>query len=135
MGLDLSLLPLQTDPDMDWGFSHTILDLWRCRDLFDKIGELDVIERPDFKFLCYLSRHPEAEEGKYCGLEGEHCYGELTETPYGDPLTWTKAGALASVMEDYYQNTEDDNRPRINLAAIAYLRLLDPDTPVALYWH
>ncbi len=130
MGVDLKLLPLDTNEDWDWGFSQTILSLERRSELFDKIRELPVITKDKFKFSSYLAQIPDGS------WQGDNGYGLIESTPYGEPLTWVRAKQLAEVMEKWYSEQEDwaeyDYR---NKAVIAYLKALHENNLVALYWH
>lgn len=57
----------------------------------------------------------------------------LVETPYdgyGSPLMWMRAGDIVKISShDIIQKL-----PK-NKAVWAYLKCIDPATPVALYWH
>jgi hypothetical protein len=141
MGLDLALLPFESDsPSIV--FSHSILNCWRRRELFDVIGKLPSVpinpemegktrkdveaedkakKRPlSTRFTSYLATLPNGESG----------YGETTHDPYGSPLRYTLAGDLVKVGK--HDGVTDNAR---NRAVWAYLAELPPDTKVALYWH
>lgn len=121
MGLDLTLLVV-TSIDNKWGFAHTILEVFRRRDLF---GEIEILEQKHGKqvpniFHTYFSTKADGENG----------YGEVKQTPYGSPLLMIDVVHLAQL---YLHNDVNDNIT--NRAIWAYLSVLKPDTQIALYWH
>lgn len=110
MGIDLILYPVECETPL-LSFSHTMLRCDGQRSLFDVIAELKTRPAPE-DFSTYR------DEG----------YGAIEFDPYGDALTYIRAGELvkaAAGIELY---------PR-NAAAWAYLAALDPQTKIVLYWH
>lgn len=114
MGLDLQLLPFL---NCDYPASHTVLPVFRRRDLFEAIGFDGTIVPAHF--TCYLAR----------GADGEACYGKCTVDQYGKPLRWVTAGHLCTFAGHVDVNDNADNR-----ATWAYLAALEPGHRVALFW-
>lgn len=122
MGVDLKLLVVDGNCG-SWGYAHTMMEFGRNYEAFDKIKEhCQPQARPEFKLSSYASRVP---DGK---MEGEACYGDVTETPYGEPITYVYANKIVEALKDtkLYQ---------WQIAAVAYLNTLPPETLVGLYWH
>ncbi|MCA9340429.1 MAG: hypothetical protein KDA17_05935 [Candidatus Saccharibacteria bacterium] len=105
MSLDLSLLPMRDSSD----FSHEVIRVKNCEDI-DKVLKLPALEIQD-GFNSYLSRNDDYEEIHY---------GETTETPYGERLTYTLAKNLKSI--------------NIGGPEGAFINALDDATKVALFW-
>ena len=112
MGVDLTIMPVLF---RDSWLCHDMLTLDRCRYMWDDIANLG--EKPvgqpvqSFRSRCE---------------DGESCYGDMTETPYGTPLTWLPAGSLATAIT--YQTPK-------NVGIRAFLECLPSDWPVVLYWY
>ena len=123
MGMDLTLLPVECDCGA-WGYAHTMLELDRDYGLHGHIQALSPqpLLRP-FDLSSFRARVPDGS------LQGGSCYGVVSETPYGCPLTYTKAKALVTAFD------EASSLSAKNRAARAYLAELSGDTLVALYWH
>jgi len=109
MGLDLTLIPMGSDSP-EWGFGHELIELERNRDLFDKIMKLPTSAVPK-NFSTFRGR----------GEDGEHCYGNTQETPYGEPLAAVTMGELKTM--------------RIPGPPGAYVAASRDEQRVALYWH
>ena len=120
MGIDLTLLRVVIiDEEAGYGYAHTMIDLFRRRELFDEIRLLPTTPAPvDFNSYTAID------------AEGEQRYGKTTVDPYGDPLQCVKAGDLYTLAEHEGAQDTQDNR-----AAWAYLGALPLDTLIALYWH
>lgn len=125
MGLDLTLLPLDSPVGMPTGmaFSHTVLGCCRRGDLFDDIMRSEKKRGVEVEkgFASYLSRNKDYEDAHY---------GETLETPYGEKLKHLSARDLVA-----FKNHADVRDNAKNRAIWAYLGELDPETRVALYWH
>ena len=88
MGVDLTILPqdfVTTDGKIH---ASSILRFDRDRELFEAIGNSGIESDVSAPVTCHLSE----------GDNGETCYGDVVESPYGENLTWCTAGQLASVM-------------------------------------
>ena len=116
MGIDLKILPVMFKGQ--W-FCPDMLELPKNYDLWDKINELPQQPIPE-PLSCFLSRDD----------EGNTCYGDIDETPYGKRITYTTAGALLSLKD--HEGVKNNWRKR---AAWAYLAELPEDWPICLYWH
>ncbi len=124
MGVDLTMLPLDCDREADehgpaLQFSRSVLGVERRRELWPLIEKLEQDEVSS-SFSSFMGT----------GQDGEHGYGNTTETPYGNPLKWARAGDLAKLATNQAVTNDAKNR-----AVWAYLSALEPDTKVALYWH
>ena len=128
MGLDLTLLPAEAfkvDKGKLWGFSHTMLRLSRDYNLWSHIKEVKSVSLDSFKevdFTCFLSPNK----------DGESSYGQLTKTPYGDPLKFVKADDLLKAMKECHAV---ESLMPWNAAAMNFLKEIPPDTMIGLYWH
>ena len=113
MGVDLTLMPVL----MRGGWlCHEMIEAPRDYDLFDLIR----------------AAHPkEVGEPVHCHLaqddDGNSTYGERTDTPYGQPLTWLPAGDLYKAFIGF-----DDRKAR---AIRSFLLEMGRDWPIVLYWH
>lgn len=85
----------------------------------DRVKHLPRVQRPE-SFHTFVSR----------SKDGEPCYGQTAETPYGEPLECVRAHDLIPALE----TIAEPEWFRLH-AAINYLRALPPDTKIALYWH
>jgi hypothetical protein len=102
-------MPFGADND-DWGFSHEMLEVPRCRELFERVRKLPSLPVPS-KFSTYRSIRD----------DGESRYGQTQQTPYGEAL-------LATTMA--HLKTCDIPGPQGAFVAAS------PDSQrVALYWH
>lgn len=123
MGVDLSLLPFERPgmPD-DWAISHSVLFCERRSNLFADIAEIEkkgaAIVPKDFgTYLCRAGG-------------GDSHYGNTQETPYGDPLRTL----LVRDLLGFAKHEDVLDNPR-NRAIWVYLAQINPETPVALFWH
>lgn len=120
MGVDLALLPFDGELSDDVAFSHTVLDCFRRRELWEHIEALPDEPVPA-RFDTYLS-HDDAWD------EGTH-YGNTQRTPYDTPVRCVRVADLLPLR--HHQGVQDNPK---NRAVWAYLAELPPDTRVALYW-
>lgn len=104
-GIDLNLLPYDAS-----FFSHTVLQVDRDYELYDKIKALPNMEVND-GFTSYLSRDDKYEEPHY---------GETVINPYGERVVFVLARDLKTVG--------------IPGPTGAYVKELDDRCKVALYW-
>ena len=143
MGIDLSLMPMDAlhrpDPldhertwysppkrgsnnKLWWGFSHTLLELPRHYEMYDAIRERCAVRLvpAERSITCFRARIPDGS------WKDEAGYGMLPiEDPYGDPFTWAPAGGLAEVLTAFCPTAP----------TTAYVKALDPETLIILYWH
>ena len=119
MGVDLKWLILDSYfPARGWGYSHSMMELGRDYAYHQKLRELPDEAIPN-DFSSYVAVHPS---------DGDSCYGQTTQTPYGEDLRMVKVSDILSVEHDFDGQYWAE-------AALAYIRCLPPDTRVALYWH
>jgi len=59
---------------------------------------------------------------------GKACFGEVSENPYGSPLTWCFAGQLYDVLSA--SGLDGDN-----VWVAAALKAMNPSKVIVLYWH
>lgn len=117
MGLDLRVLPFDGDfPQLC--FSHTVLGVDRCAALFEQIDALPSWPVPE-GFASFT--------GQADGIE-DTCYGDTTETPFGQRTCYVFAGQLAAIPVPERAGYK-------TRATWAYLRELPPETKVAVYWY
>jgi len=121
MGVDLTLLPVEGDC-RTWGYAHTLLQIGRNYDTHRELTSLDPKPRPNWVLHSFLSRVSQ-EPGK-----GEACYGTVTETAYGEPITYLSSAEIVGAMENVSILSQQEK------AVLAYLRMI-PTYQVALYWH
>src|SRR5438045_3603877 len=103
MSVDLSLLPFECD-EPNISYSQTVLACGRRPGLWKAILKLPAEPVPD-GFNSYMAQ-----------VHGTRGYGRTTETPYGEPLLFVRAKALAEL-----RNKEDVQKDWINSAVWAYL--------------
>lgn len=124
MGADLTFIPV--DGDDSFAIGHTLLD---CRPsegvatLLRIAEEYKSVQAPK-RFWSYVSREAD-------GKEVDTHYGQVTATPYGEPLHMIRNALLLAVLEAADLSDESNDL----LAAVAYLRALPPKQFTALYWH
>lgn len=116
MSVDLTLMPLLS---RDSFCAHQMVAVERRPELWPEIEKLPH-EKMQAALACYVSVLPDGERG----------YGNATETPYGDPITFTTAGDLLSLknhkaVQDCWQNR----------AAWAWLAHYPKDWPIVLWWR
>ena len=116
MGVDLTLLPLLTPT---YWASHDVIRVNRCRELWADVLALPQQPIPE-PLSCYVAQIANNETG----------YGNRENSPYGERLCWTTAGALATLKD--HPAIQDD---WINKAVLSYLRTMPEDWPIVLYWH
>jgi hypothetical protein len=116
MGLDLKLVVIEDCGPCAYG--PTVIDVWRRHELFDELMKIKDHPTPE-NFTTYLGRTD----------DGEYTYGKVTETPYGEHLTYVLAYELHQ-YRDHVGVTDN----HYNRAAWAYLAQLPPETKIALYW-
>ena len=117
MGVDLRLLPLLSK---DFWCAHEVWSCERRRDLWDEVLKLPQQPIPE-KLSCYLARHP---------IDGETCYGDIEEDPYGCRPHYTTAGDLLTLKDNHEVRDNWKNR-----AIWAALGEMPADWPIVLYWH
>lgn len=116
MGVDLTLIPVDNIGDFPYG--HSLIDMVSNYAIFDVIEniERDFGRDVPLKFSSFRG-HQE---------NGEHGYGETSETPYGKPLKMVPTKKLAEI--------ESEGMSPRNKAVFAYLTH-EPTEWTALYWH
>ncbi len=121
MSVQLTLLVCYSQ-SRDDNFAHTMIDAGAFHDMHEQVRAL-----PSHEIPTRFHSHQARTEG------GDPCYGRMDETdPYGSQLRMVRAGSLASI--DYAADPYHGPYPIIN-AAMAYVRALDPDDWIVLYWH
>jgi hypothetical protein len=115
MGVDLTLMPLLSP---DFWVAHDLIRVERRPELWSHIEALPQQEIPK-PVGCYVARSE----------DGETCYGDLEDTPYGDKMKWTTAGDLLTLKD---HAAVQDNW--MNRAVWAYLAAMPPEWPIVLYW-
>lgn len=125
MGVDLRLLPVHhlhenTDGSL-WGFSHTVLDVPRRREMWAVIEELDAQPIPATANLSSFCTG-KVPDGKSAG---ETMYGWRPTDAYGAAYTWIKANALRPVFNEWLRDHP----------VTAYLNAMKNDEMVILDWH
>lgn len=105
MALDLKLLPIREHDS----YSHEIINVEREHETFEKIKKLCPVENVLAGFHSYLSRSG----------DGPTCYGLTVDTPYEEPLQYTKAAHL---------------KPFLAGPEGAFVNALPDSCKIALYW-
>lgn len=123
MGVDLTLLVVTGT--REFGFSHTLLQLERRRELWDPIAEIEKAhgQPAPTNFASYVARIPDGE------WKDESGYGKVEKTPYGDPVRMVPASALLALRD--HRGVKDNPA---NRATWAYLAELPGATWIALWW-
>lgn len=125
MGVDLRLLPLgclhSTLGTSSWGYSHTVLDVPRRRELWESIDKLGPVAIPvGSDISSFVGRR--VPDG---AAEGETMYGRLDKDSYGTAYTWIKAGDLVVAFFEHLPGHP----------VTQYLAALPVDSLVILDWH
>lgn len=129
MGLELALLPLgafdtNTVTGKPWGFSHEIIQVGKQYDLFDDIQKLSPTPLPEgHDVSSYIGAT--IKDGYY---KGEHTYGALEKTPYGEPYTYVRGADLVPLMQ---KHIPDHPATAYMIAAVKRRA----DLLVVLGWH
>ena len=110
MGVDLKLLPMRYG--IGSNFSHEIIEVVRCRDMFDRINAIPSFPVSD-GFSCSLASfdHDDVDSGQ----------GEVVEDFYGQRLRYTLACELKKVG--------------IGGPEGAFVDALKDDVPIVLFWR
>lgn len=116
MGIDLRLLIVEGSTD-DCRFAHTMIDAGGGYDLYNSIQKAKPFTRPEWRLTSFCARIPDGS------LKDESGYGEVKETPYGEPLTYLTAEKL--IKAEIGMRKE----------ALAFLKALPPHKIIGLYWH
>jgi hypothetical protein len=116
MGVDLALLVEYSVNRDSFSISQTRLECWRRRELFEAIRELEKLHGVPVprQFHAYAREQ----------------YENTQTTQYGDKLQMLMASDFVA-FEKHSDVLDSD----VNRAVWAYLRALNPETRVALYWH
>lgn len=122
MGVDLKLLPVDHENE-DFAFSHTVLSMARDSKLFKWIENRIEVEPAPKRFQTYVSCNDEFSEPHY---------GTTNEDRYGQSVRTTSAKELRKAIM-LFEN--QNNLATKNKAVLSYLRELDEDQKVALFWH
>lgn len=122
MGIDLKLLIVDGYMSDEFSFSHTIMEFGRIYDVFELLDKKAFFR--DIKLATYLATISNGP------MTGEYCYGVITETPYGNKLTYIYAKDLIEVMKYYEGHFNFNTR-----ACIAYVRELPSYNLIGLYYH
>ena len=123
MGIDLTLMPLEADLETV-RFSHTLLEMDRDYDLWEKIRNLErlPLHEPETVYTYLGDGKRTGNTGTEKNSTGEDCYGH--------PWHTATAGDLSRAGHGIVPQLSDRNR-----AGLVYLQQLDPDTKVILHWH
>jgi hypothetical protein len=139
MGLDLRLLPCehwQEDNGRLWGYSHTILEL----------GGVDRDEYLSFEKMVkpHLAKLPTGHNiSSFVGAlvseghsKGEHLYGTIRDkNAYGTAYEVITAQHLLPWLEDHFRYDGHRGYGPYQVAVVAFIRALPPDTKIVLDWH
>jgi len=117
MSVDLGFLPLGV-ASMDFNYAHTLIDVGSNYDYHEELRKLRNYDPPR-DWSSYVAR----------GEDSEPCYGHMqgTTDAYGDEWRMYRAGDIAAIKYE-------GNYPKLR-AAIAYVRALEPEDWIVLYWH
>lgn len=123
MGLDLKLLVVDGMIGGRPAFSHTMLTLQeQNHNFFDALRE---VQREPFPPLAEFNSHEGRDD------EDEHTvYGNTVEDAYGDTLSFVTAAQFVECADRSPEFAEWE----FNRAAVAYVRALEPETLIGLYW-
>ena len=119
MGVDLKLLVCDCGDKV----SFTQLECNRDYQLHEEIRREKPFERPEVILHSYNSTIPDGS------MKGERCFGETIETPYGERITYLRANQLVEAFQRTFQLSQ------FNLAIFLFLKNIDPNMFVALFWH
>ncbi len=117
MGRDLKMLPMTILRD-NWAFSHTILPVNRCSELFDEMLTLSSLTVPSTFNTYVADNQPEGERT-----------GNTQKDEYGDPLKYVLVRDLLTLKD------HEGVQLFGNKGVWAYLEHLPADAKAALYWE
>lgn len=117
MGVELTFLIVDRESRDEWD-AHTTIWIGKYREFFQAIEHSLKEHLVGVPVWCHFD----------CDDEGDNKYGQCTQTPYGSPLTYLTAAEILS-LEDL---VPDDGY--YLKAALAYLKALEPDHKIILYW-
>jgi hypothetical protein len=118
MSLDLTLLIVTSFKDGQHGFAHTMIEWGQAHNIYEAL-DTRAFELPTYELNSYVSKG--------------NCYGKVYETPYGDRLIYIKAKDFIKVIDD--RDIEGLVIDPEQYGIIAYLKRLDPQRLIALYYH
>lgn len=124
MGVDLKLLVCDCGDKV----SFTQLECNRDYQLHEEILREKPFERPEVIFYSYNSTIPDGS------MKGERCFGETIKTPYGERITYLRATQLTEAFQRWFNN-KDNYHSQFNSAIHLFLKNIDPNMFVALFWH
>jgi len=119
MGVDLTILPVDFNIDGK-RLCHSQLKFARNKELWEVIRDKVVTRKIDKPIWCYLA----------CDTEGEPCYGEIMEDPYGKVLEVTTFNEFVRILQ--HKSFTDNSR---NIAIAAFIEAMPSMDEVILYWH
>lgn len=119
MGVDLTILPVDYNIEGK-RICHSQLQFERRRELWDVIREKVVTRKIDKPISCFLARN----------TDGERCYGEIMEDPYGEVLEVTTFNEFVRILEH-----QGFTGLRRNIAIAAFIEAMPSMDEVVLYWH
>ncbi len=129
MGLDLAISPLSSGTYADainfWHLAYQRLEFNRDYSVFAQIAGSDFSrDHTPPAQVCKPKPVPSTVSVRWYEDEG---LTARTTDPYGSALTYVTAGELAKVdVADAGRQTQ---------AVMAFVRALEPDTPILLWWH
>ena len=117
MGVDLTIMPQSYRFDECIVTQHAI-QFERDRTLFEAIEKSGQEVDAGMPVTCHFA----------LTADGETCYGEVTENPYGTPITSMTAGQMHDVLSPHQMHGS-------NVWIFAALGAMHRDLHVYLYWH
>lgn len=119
MGIDVQLLPFS------YNSSFSVLALSRRSDLIQELSDINDKQGIDVPrdFYSYVSRDSSD------GCEESH-FGKTIEDSYGNRVKWVHCSDLLALSK--HPGVQDN---RENRAVWAYLKELEPQAQVALFFH
>lgn len=124
MGVDLKLLVCDCEDKV----SFTQLECNRDYQLYEEIRKEKPFERPEVILYSYNSTIPDGS------MKDGRCFGETIETLYGERITYLRARQLAEAFQRWFNN-KDNCHSQFNSAIFLFLKNIDPNTFVALFWY
>lgn len=121
MGIDLTLCP-EKYQSSTWFLAYDRLSLMSDYRVFDQLEGFEYYEK-----TSGLRAHPLPPNAGF-DWYGDEGIEQLTEDAYGTPLTFMYAKDLSTL--DIPDDTSDWNK-----AVFAFVKALDPDTRIVLWWH
>ena len=129
MGLDLTLMPLKDARELaEHVLGYNRFQFVRDYKIFAQIANVEGKSAvPDEGVEAIVKTHPLPPRVKV-GIYGDYGIRYTRKNPYGEEIVYATAGEMRKIV------LPEDVSP-VNKAIMAYIKVLQRDTPIVLVWH